>query len=427
MSQADDFQPGSLYEIRYSEICPWLILVKSLRVSVLLRVLALALIGVLLTEWGWALLDRSFGTTVAAVDRITMSDTVPVDAGPVLLNPSEDLPQPVAPTFDSIDRFSKYTFPSPLARGWAWLTGPWVRSTTQNTTWSDCLVSVLAGVWAVLVWAIFGGAISRIAALFLTRGEMLGPWQALKNSVAKSPATAGGPLIALIAATGLALPLVVVGLVLRLDLAALVVGLLWIVALGWGLMLATVLLGLLLGWPLMWATIGVERSDAFDSVSRCYAYVYQRPLQLIFYLLVASVLGLIGELAVDFFVAAGISLTEWTASWGAGNLRVAQLAGSGSADTESLSGAATTAANFIQMWKYVLLSVAAAYPLAFLWCAAIGIYLLLRRHIDSTEMDEISLTEPEPTEGIPDLSRTDGGVPQVRTEDADSDSNAAEQ
>ena len=41
--------------------------------------------------------------------------------------------------------------------------------------------------------------------------------------------------------------------------------------------------GLAAGWPLMWPTISSEGTDAFDALSRSYAYVYQRPLAYLLY------------------------------------------------------------------------------------------------------------------------------------------------
>ncbi len=373
----------------------------------------LALLGVFLTQLGWVLLDQVFPASAAGLEPITNPSAREVSGGPLLVSP--DAPAGIAelPKLRVREAIPKRLAFGPLVRAWGWLTSPFVQSTSQGITWGECLVLVLSGLWAIAVWAVFGGAISRIAALYLTRGEMLGPVKALGAAISKWPGTAGGPVISLIVAAVLALPLVLTGLLLRLDLLALVVGLLWFVALCWGLMLAVVLLGLLLGWPLMWATIGVERSDAFDSVSRCYAYIYQRPLHLVFYLVVASLLGLLGELAVEYFVVAGSTLTDWTTSWGAGNERLAQLSLGEATDGPPLSGTASTAAMSIRFWKGMLLAIAASYPLAYLWSATVGIYLLLRRHVDSTEMDEVCLSEPEPAVGLPPLTAQDGGVAQV--------------
>ena len=62
--------PGTLYEIRWNEICPWLILVRALRVSLSIRVLAFAFVGVVLTQWGWAALDSLFSKSAANLGPI---------------------------------------------------------------------------------------------------------------------------------------------------------------------------------------------------------------------------------------------------------------------------------------------------------------------------------------------------------------------
>ena len=56
-------------------------------------------------------------------------------------------------------------------------------------------------------------------------------------------------------------------------------------------MMAILLLGALVGWPLMWATVSVEGTDAFDALSRSYAYTYHRPWRLLWYVLFAGFLA----------------------------------------------------------------------------------------------------------------------------------------
>ncbi|NOY40686.1 MAG: hypothetical protein GXP26_02450 [Planctomycetes bacterium] len=401
--------PGILHEIRWNEICPWLILVRALRVSLLLRVLLLAFIGVVLTQWGWATIEGVFSDSPVGLQRLT-------DTGPSSALPTAS-PSPIPSTQENISEFRAFTEGTnsgPLVRGWTWLTKPFVLLANRETSWQRSWVLSLCGVWAILVWSLFGGAISRIAAVYLTRGEILSPVAAMQAALAKWVTTAGAPIIALAGAAALALPLVLDGLFLRLDFVAMLAGLLWVLVLVWGLMLAVVLLGLMLGWPLMWATIGVERTDAFDGVSRCYAYIYQRPLHLAAYVLMATLLGLLGEMVVHYIASTSITLSEWTISWGAGNERTAQLVAPSLADgTSELSGMANTGAQAIQFWKWTLSAISASFPIAYLWPATVGIYLLLRRHIDSTEMDEVAFDDIESAPGLPGLTMDDAGVPQM--------------
>ena len=90
---------GALYEIRWNEVCPSLVLVRALRVSVMVRVLMLAMAGVVLTQWGWSLVDEIFAT-----------------AAPQLLH----LDQPSTSTM-RIGEFGDVDWGGPLARAWAWL------------------------------------------------------------------------------------------------------------------------------------------------------------------------------------------------------------------------------------------------------------------------------------------------------------------
>jgi len=308
---------GVLYEIRWKEICPWLILVKALRITLLIRVLVLALVGVMLTQWGSATIDGFFSLETPSLTQITDSSVV------------DDLPnlplQADLPTNGVLHLAST----SPYLRGWHWVSQPFFRLADREISWQTSLILLTQGCWMMAVWAVFGGAIVRIAAISLTRGEILSPLVALRDAITVWPSTTGATIIAMLGAIALAVPLVLLGFLLRMNFMAVVAGLLWCLVLAWGLMLAVVLLGFLLGWPLMWACLGVERSDAFDGVSRCYAYVYQKPLQLTFYVLITALLAFLGEAVVYVFATASVSIAEWTLSWGTGDTRADALFGSG--------------------------------------------------------------------------------------------------
>ena len=399
MSEPLSHPVGVLHEIRWREICPWLILVRALRVSLLVRVLVLATVG----TW-----FAAAGTT--AIERLLID---PTDTEAVTIDAADE-------PFSAIGLklISKLEVPpsSPMLVSWYRLTEPFLQLSNRQQTWQSSLGWLLCGVWNIAIWAVFGGAIARIAALYLTRGETPGPITALWEAISVWTGTAGAPLIVLLFAIAVGIPLVLLGLLLRFDLVAVIAGLLWCVVLIGGLTLAAVLIGLLFGWPLMWSCQAVERSDAFDGVSRCYAYVYQRPLHLIFFLLVASVFTLLGSTAVSFVGTAAIDLTEWTVSWGAGTARAEELFASG-IDTQSQ----TLAARAIAGWKQCLMSVVDSYPLACIWPMAVGMYLLLRRLIDGTEMDEVSLSDGSSQIGLPALKPTDLGVPAVERRSTNGD------
>ncbi|NOY29494.1 MAG: hypothetical protein GXP28_04740, partial [Planctomycetes bacterium] len=151
---------GSLYEIRWNEVCPWLILVRALRVSIMVRVLALACAGVLVTQWGWSAVDVTLSEKSDRLERLTDDS----------MNPK--LPWQADRTSSSADVTA---LAGPLVRGWSWLAQPFIKLANRDATWRQSLALSLSGIWTIAVWALFGGAISRIAAVYLTRGETLGP------------------------------------------------------------------------------------------------------------------------------------------------------------------------------------------------------------------------------------------------------------
>ncbi len=102
-------------------------------------------------------------------------------------------------------------------------------------------------------------------------------------------------------------------------------------------------------------------------------------------------------------------------SWGAGNERIVQLVGQPIPGEVSptLAGSAALAEQSIAFWKLMLATFAAAYQFAYLFSASVGIYLLLRLHVDSTEMDEIVGDAGEEINHMPELKVDGSGVPNV--------------
>ena len=199
----------------------------------------------------------------------------------------------------------------------------------------------------------------------------------------------GGPLIPLTAALGFVVLSVLIGLAARVDLLAFLAAIFWPVVLAIGLTLSVVLVGLWVGWPLMWATIGVERTDAFDATSRCYAYAFQKPIRLICYLFLAIVLGHLGGLLIHAAADLAVWMSEWAIGLGAGSERIDYLTHKG----DPLTGHAILTAAAIRTWKSFLFQAADAFSLSYLWSAAVGVYLLLRKAVDDTELDEVALDD----------------------------------
>ncbi|HEX2477117.1 MAG TPA: hypothetical protein VHK01_20345, partial [Lacipirellulaceae bacterium] len=173
----------------------------------------------------------------------------------------------------------------------------------------------------------------------------------------------------------------------------------------------------LVGWPLMWATISVEGTDAFDALSRSYAYTYQRPWRLLWYVLVVAVLAIVSMFVVKLFATTAIALGDWSVDWGLDDVTMHDVVrpvvapdAPAPADLGLMRNGARRAISF---WKWLMEALAAGYQAGFLWVAAVGVYLLLRRDIDGVQTTEVYVDQ-DAEFGVPPLTDDVAtGVPEV--------------
>jgi hypothetical protein len=79
----------------------------------------------------------------------------------------------------------------------------------------------------------------------------------------------------------------------------------------------------------------------------------------------------------------------------------------------ALNGMLTAARNTINFWKMIVAALAAGYQAGFLWVAAVGVYLLMRRDIDGVQLNEVYV-DPADEFGLPPLAdEATSGVPEV--------------
>ena len=193
--------------------------------------------------------------------------------------------------------------------------------------------------------------------------------------------------------------------------------------------------------------------------SRTYAYVYQRPLSYLFYVVVATLLGWLAAIFAWGVGAAVVYLTLWGASWSAGSLRTEQVVAeiaprvsivwpvpgtsSGAADCPMtrtcrrgpieppppLSPSGRFGARLIAIWIGCVELLVIAFNVSFFWSATAAIYFLLRQQVDATETDEVYMEDEEERFGLPPLEVDSAGVPQAADveEDAPGDRNDSPQ
>jgi hypothetical protein len=327
----------------------------------------------------------------------------------------------------------------PFLGTWQRLSRPFWQLFDSGFTFVGFTYVLLCALWAAAVWALFGGAITRIAAVELTVEQRLGMRHALRHALSKWRSYFGAPCFPLL---GLAIPvalMLLVGWLLRSNAGLLLTAIAWPLFLAAGLFMAIVALGLVFGWPLMWAAISTEGSDAFDALSRSYSYTYQRPLHYLGYAAVATLLGILSWLLVAAIASAVAYLPLWGLSWSAGGARVEQIAAGLPSDVKTfdwspgpqvaLPATLDAGSSFnramgrygvwlIALWLGLVKLAALGFAYSYFWTASTAIYLLLRRTTDHTELDEVYLEEQETSFGLPALVTDSAGVPIVDEQEA---------
>lgn len=430
-----DSNPATVSKISWRDICPALILFRALPVSLTLTVLLLASMGAVLAAVGWLLVQGIFIS-----DEMSKSDGALMYIAKINRTPHLALmPESTAPgigffPFRGVDLV--YTS----------IAQPVMEIFGLTAGLRRFLYFAGGTVWTLAVWSFFGCAISRVAMMRLTRDEPIGISTALRFAFNKSLSCMAGIALPFAAVFGLALPLALTGLVMSFAPGAFVAGLLWFVVLGISFVMAVILLGLTFAWPLVVGAIACEGQDSFDAMSRAFAYVFQRPIHYFAY----AVIGILFSgfcWLIAFNVAQGtIHLAWWATSWGAtasskesglhsagpwsglddltgfrpDDLRLAATGGgnSANADSSATAPADRVSMKLIRFWENAVRTLAAAFLYGLFWSIASAAYLLLRKDLDNTEMDEIWLVDQRRTYELPPLKPGDSGVPAVDSADS---------
>lgn len=388
---------GVLRRIAWRDLFPWLILLRTFRLAISPTLLALATAASILTHIGWRLAavvfiprqeDRSFfeprPVPIPSEANSQLRDEFPLAAQEYL----SDAPDAF---FDGY-----FELAEPLKRLFQVDSG----LTLGETAYFACGALV-----TLVLWAFVGGVITRRAVVELGAEEPLGIVPAAKFAGRRYLWYLLAPLYPLLGIAILAIPVVLLGLPMRLaeGFGAVLAGLVWIFVVVLGVGAMWLLGGLIFGWPLMWPAVSAERDgDPFEAFSRSFSYVYGRPLHYFFYVVIAALFGALGAAAV----ATAATLVEefgfWALSWGGGSVNAARLrelsqivAGGGAIDLPAEQQALEFGATLIGLVLRLLRAVAFAFNYTYFWCASSAIYLLLRSDVDHQEMDEV-LAEDDP-------------------------------
>jgi hypothetical protein len=109
----------------------------------------------------------------------------------------------------------------------------------------------------------------------------------------------------------------------------------------------------------------------------------------LFHAVVAFIVAIPALAAAGVLADATSTLALWAASFGMGHDRAAQVV----SGIGSLDGGAV-ALGPLRFWTRGLVTLVASFGWGYFWAIATASYLVLRRDVDGTEMDEIVIEEP---------------------------------
>ncbi|HVU86812.1 MAG TPA: hypothetical protein VHD36_05795 [Pirellulales bacterium] len=393
---------GTLRQVAWTELFPWLDLLRIFRLAIQARILLLSAAAVLLTFAGWWVAGKVFNGGDSEAPR-------PLSVAPwgvVVDEPTGDEIRRTPPGFvapgDMLLRPTSLSSgaENPLVAAWHNLSAPFRQLFAPELSVVGLAYLLVCALWVDLIWSFFGGVITRLAALQYTRSERGSLRGAVRYVTSRYTAYVTAPLFPLFGVLLFVLPVALVGLIGHAGSVGLTtVAILWPLFLVAGLVIVIFLVGLLFGWPLMWPTISAEGTDSFDALSRSYSYVYQRPLHYLWFALVAGFLGALAAIVVHYFAAAVLYLTAWAVSWGAGGAVLGDL-----------SETAPVADQLLTFWAGLVQLITVGFTYAFFLCAATIIYFLLRYEVDGTETDEVFVEEQSEKFGLPPVTTDAAGV-----------------
>lgn len=246
-------------------------------------------------------------------------------------------------------------------------------------------------IWLSAVFGFFGGMLTRRAAVELGQ-RTIAPWsETLKIVSSRMTSYMWVTGMQLCAIAIMLLAPWLLGLISRLGPMAYVAGFLLLLLFPLAMAVGRLVLSMFVCFPLAVTAISCEKdADAFEGFSRSNNYFFQRPVVTTLCVIVLFGIGFVGYQIVYWLLLSG---WHWT--------RDAFLAGAGYSVSDFIAKPAEGVSAPIDLrhasrltgwllaggWLTRLLI--NAYVFSYFWSACAALYLILRRSVDSTNLDEL--------------------------------------
>ncbi len=278
--------------------------------------------------------------------------------------------------------------------------------------------SVIFFAIVLAVLSVAGGAICRIAALQFAGAERPGLREAVRFGLRKFTAFFTAPLTPMIIILAFGATIILLGAWGNIPyVGELTVGVLLPLAFAAAVIIAVIAIGIVGGFSLMFPTIAYEDSDCFDSISRSFSYVYNKPWRMGLYMIVAFVYGAVCYLFVRFFSFLVLWTTHAFLQLGFADQNrklhaiwpeptFTDLFGAGVATPPNWSTGISSA--LIYFWVLVVIGLVVSFVISFYFSASTIIYALMRNRVDLIPLEEVYIySPPEPAEAAPVPAKTE--------------------
>ncbi|MGR3294337.1 MAG: SPOR domain-containing protein [Candidatus Scalindua sp.] len=275
-------------------------------------------------------------------------------------------------------------------------------SSIKSVEGGEFVVLIVLVLGLMIIWSVFAGAVTRLAALEFARGEKTGLKDSLSFVMKKFWSYFWSPLTPILGVLFFVACNVAGGLLGKIEYAGEIA-----VAVGFPLAILSgfliVFLGIvgIIGFILMFPAISSEGSDAFDAISRAYSYVLSRPLHFLSLFITIIIFGIILTFVAGYGACLVMQTSYFTVGLGMGDklneIRafIAGLSGAGDTIT-SLNPMSMRIAALLFMLYIVLIKVTVgSIIIAFAGSASTIAYLILRKAVDGTEINDVYVEEDD--------------------------------
>jgi len=238
------------------------------------------------------------------------------------------------------------------------------------------------GPFMLLVWAVFGGAISRSVMSEVSLAKVPAWPQVLGSAVRRWISLFGAMLVPLAIIAVCYYLIAFIGLGMHVPVVDVLTAVLFGLGLVLGLFATMVIIAYALGGSMLVPAVMAEGTDALDGVQRSLAYVWSRPIRTVAYLALLALVGYIALRIAGLIEAMTVSLaTNAAQSWGPSD--------PGEAWHGAEGGTAGLAMQIVGFWGTVVKVIVTGYAISFVHTAGALQYLCLRRICDGQEISEL--------------------------------------